>query len=90
MMTPKRPEDLDILNNPDSWPLWPVMPMKHRTKKGDFGIPEIGFVISGRPWVYLSNYSSLKTGPLAPQLAGIGAAVYDSFEALLADGWMVD
>jgi len=54
------------------------------------GMPEIGFVVQGRTWVYLGNVMRLETGKLEPQLAGIPAKQYASFEEMLADGWVVD
>ena len=82
--------DLEGMKNPSSWPRWPVLPVKRHTEERgiEVGIlAEQDMTIPVEPVVYQTNMIGLKTWKDvfdAPQLR------YDSFEALIADGWVVD
>lgn len=81
--------DLKMMKEPDSWPLWPLLPMK---KVADTGNP--GFLLAtGKPKLYLRNFLELKDigirtiGEVDEKIA---AKEYTSFEEILDDGWIID
>lgn len=57
---------------------------------------EFGFALSlsggpAKPIIYMKDMFDLKEGiSLGEQLEGVKTYVYDTIEALAADGWMVD
>lgn len=75
-------DDLEMITNPDLWPMWPYLPMKRRV---DSSIPESGFFYStslrGNTVVfYEGNMITAKSAnktDLTP-------------EQVLAAGWIVD
>lgn len=93
----RQEEDLALLNKPDEWTNWPVLPV---VKRGE-GWPTAGLLIAPQGGiigkdtprsrtVYEFNMWALETGPLSPQLEGATKHTYPSYEAMLADGWEVD
>ena len=71
---------LDMMKNPDRWPVWPLLPLIK-------GKDEVGVLLQseGAYIVVLANlYMMPKSLDLAPQIK------YDSAEAIVADGWIVD
>jgi hypothetical protein len=71
---------LEMMNNPDRWPVWPLLPLiKGKDELGVLLQSEGGYV------VLLANlYMLPKALDRAPQIK------YASTEAIVADGWMVD
>jgi hypothetical protein len=88
----QRVEELDFLRNPDQWPNWPLLPIKRYGAPGD--PPECALLDSiGAPEpkvrVVFVNMFQLRELTHAERQA-LRVEVYDSAEALLDDGWMVD
>ncbi len=85
-------DDANFLQNQhDKWPNYPVCPVKSTTKKEDgSNWPVMGLVVAGTPTVYKTNMFALTTGPIKPQLESVDKDEYDSFQAMVADGWIVD
>lgn len=78
---------LEFLRTPDEWPNWPLCPVKKRMVTNVAN--DVGLVIEGpsgtEPVVFLCNLWRVKEDfDTATQLK------YESLEALVADGWMVD
>lgn len=77
--------DLERIQDPDNWPYWPVLPMKNKGAVGllfDYGNvfrPDI------RPEIRLCN---LWSNPEVMRNAQV--LKFDSLEALIAAGWVVD
>lgn len=71
--------DLAMLRNPDDWTFWPFLPVKRNGGK------ELGYILAGELRVYHTNLFSDK-----PRILEASYTSYESFEALLADGWRVD
>jgi len=86
-LTQDQRRELDLVNDEDRWPHWPVLPVK-RYREGD--MPDLGVIVAGRSTVYLVNLFQLQTGPLGPQLEGVEKRDYANREALIADGWIGD
>lgn len=85
-MTAPENDSLAKLKNPESWVAWPVLPMIR-------GPEECGLVlatVADRPVIYMQNLFALQGGLLMPQLEGCATHVYETLEAMLADGWVVD
>jgi len=83
---------LEFLANPDRWPNWPVCPVKRSCSdkqyiEGD-DRPQCGVVFDQpKPTVYRVNMFSI--GP-STDLTKFEKHEYESLEALVADGWVVD
>lgn len=76
-------DDAAFIRDDDSWPNWPLLPIK-RPKK-DEGWPETALITAGEKTVVI--HAGMFDGQ------GIHDAKrtsYDSIEALVADGWRVD
>lgn len=76
-------QDLEMMQDPDEWPLWPQLPLKRRGHHEDsrrtgflVAIPEL------EPVVYL--------GIVGTVVLKRDTIEYSSFEELLAAGWLVD
>lgn len=90
MIDMAREKLLEMGPNPDSWPIWPVLPLKSRTKK-EGSIPLLGYVadygLSGPaalPIVVRSGiiYAPKKDDPVL--------GTYQSWQEVVQDGWVVD
>ncbi len=81
-------EDIQFLKDQDNWVQWPVCPVK-RYKGHSW--PDCGIVVvGGGHTVYEKNMFELVTGPIMDQVQGCPKHEYPSFEAMIADGWVVD
>jgi len=89
-MKPEKPFDhAAFMKDEDSWPHWPVLPVKNRSN-GDM---TVGVMLAGDPTVFL-------VGMFDPRLtAGFGELVkkgevqkqdFETFEAAHDAGWIVD
>lgn len=67
-------DDLGMMKRPDLWPLWPHLPVK----KGPWVTGVITEGENGEGWPYVFGHD------------GSDIAGYETLEALLADGWVVD
>jgi hypothetical protein len=82
---PKQPmTDQEFMANPKEWPAWPLLPVKRSTQEGR---TECGFLLPTQTDVYLDNIYAL-TRDWRPE--GAKHIAYDSFAAIIADGWRVD
>ncbi len=77
-------DDLLMINSPDYWPCYPVLPVKNyaSSKPGDF--PMTGIIVAGHTSVVLIGTLGLTDWTTAE------SKTYPSVEALLAAGWIVD
>ena len=90
-MSNRRKEDLVGLNNPQTWPAYPLMPVVNRGEREPGSMPPCGFLVVGHgSKVYKTNMFGLKDGEIIPQLAGVPTDEFDSFEAMLDAGWECD
>ena len=84
--------DLAQMQNPDEWPLWPLLPIKRSVKGGSW--PETALLFAnGEPVVIKGDLYQLDKRPgttYAEKFAGLEKQAYLSFEAMVADGWRVD
>lgn len=75
-------DDLKMMKNPDSWPNWPQLPVK-RNRNGHTA--ECGIMYENSRNVILTNmFASVEERQAANQIS------YDTYDAALADGWVVD
>ena len=72
--------NLDMMKNPDRWPCWPYLPLIK--KAGDLGV--LLDSDKGKIVVLANLFMLPKSFDQAPHLK------YDSCEAIIADGWIVD
>lgn len=81
------PDDLSFMQTSDNWPRYPILPIKR--KNNDIGFWDCAILFAdGRPIVYHCNMFQLADKTLT--LESCKKNTYDSFEALVADGWIVD
>jgi hypothetical protein len=83
--TPENTTDLQMMQSPNLWPIWPHLPLKRKVEGKMW--PEHGFLFQpgadGIFWFYFgSMFASHKEAPLSLDSAGL--------ESLVADGWVVD
>lgn len=82
-------KDIDMMKHEDEWPLWPLLPVKKYPQPGC--APIVGVLAAGQgPKVYLIGILDVKTGLLGDVLDGVPTKDFNSFEHLVAEGWMVD
>jgi hypothetical protein len=67
--------DLQFMKDPDRWPRWPLLPVKRGTQMG---------LMLEHPRVYLRNLWD------STPLADVESIKYDTYESVIADGWIVD
>jgi hypothetical protein len=81
-----------IVNNPETWPNWPVLPVKREFNKDEIGIvtPEFpSTVIMINMWMVRGglvqeNGKAFINGEEIPTMS------YESVDAMFEDGWVVD
>ena len=77
--------------NPDAWPAWPLCPLKKQVPKTEdrmgyiVGVLYDTSLVDGEPVVYLTNMFTFNAAQRDHE-----QLTYDSFSALLDDGWYVD
>jgi hypothetical protein len=82
-----------MMENPDLWPVWPVLPVKRHTN--DSSWPETGVIMAVKDWmttVCILNMFSIPSGTSVLEVRKMASKeyMYDSVDALLDDGWVVD
>jgi hypothetical protein len=74
------------LSDPATWPLRPLLPLSRG--EGDAWDKELGFLVAaGGPVVYRGSIFDIPSGL---SLSGFRSTEYETFDAILADGWKVD
>jgi hypothetical protein len=82
IITPDEDSTIRFMEDIDHWPKWPVLPVKRRTKNDT----EIGILwAEKKPIIYLVNMYNIP-----PDLTKAPQISYESFQALVFDGWVVD
>jgi hypothetical protein len=87
-MTPEqRAEELAFMQDENQWPKWPYLPMKQSQKHGP---PNVGYMVAGNvPTIHKENVWTFgRTSTAAPMNSN--KVVYQSYEAILDDGWEID
>ena len=79
-------DDLAMLNDQNSWPHWPFMPMKRRRAEG--GFPEMGVLVATLPLSFYKDMN-LFAANLAEVVTGSEGQEVTITE-ILAEGWVVD
>ncbi len=83
---PTHADHLRMMQSEDDWPAWPLLPLKHEYRKDPDmpGMPATAFLASGCG-------ALLFHGTIFFGCQGATSREqFDSFEAILADGWIVD
>lgn len=85
-MDVRRQRAIALIGSEDDWPLWPVLPMKR--PKEDGGMPDTAVMYTGEHnTLYLDvNVFALAVG----DLPNSRKQTFDSLDALLDAGWVVD
>lgn len=77
-------DDLAMMKNPDLWPAWPILPLKNRESA------TVGFLLEATDCkfkIFLGNFWKLGEEGYFESLE---TKTFDSFEAIIAEGWHVD
>lgn len=102
MTSTREQDDKAMITGPDrgaGWPHWPFLPMKQRLEK--HSCPNPGLIFDKTPLlkkidrnaecyrtVYFANFWAVASGEV--KLSTAEKKVYESVDAMIADGWMVD
>ena len=78
-------DHLAMMKNPNNWPQWPILPIKRPDKQ--HGMECAIMYAEGKPVIYFVNMWELSKETKWSELP---KKIYESFESLLADGWVVD
>lgn len=91
MPAPTRDEERAMMLDPDRWPLWPVLPLKHKPVEGQprDNPPPVAFLHADSLPEPLDGPLTLYQGNLYRGVDQAEAVRYDSIEAVL-DEWEVD
>lgn len=79
-------DELEMIDSPHLWPLWPVLPMKNYTKLCPLTgqKPMTGLIVAGNVTTVLIGTLGLTDWMTAEEM------VYASVQEMLVDGWIVD
>lgn len=75
--------DKEIITDPDSWPCWPVLPLKR--KNNSLEDKNLGILLAGKLTVY-----HVYMFDIPQDLSKEPKTKYNHVDELLADGWRVD
>ena len=87
--------DMHFFQNPQLWPCRPFLPLTRQSVKN--GLPELGVLYDARGTsgtyghactVFLTNLLMLP--PTEAEFLSLPKCVYDTFDELADDGWVVD
>ena len=97
MSKTKQREEFDhvtFIKDPVRWPCWPLLPVKKYTSQVSFPTVGLVFAIQGYSLhtVYETNMFDLchDGDNMQEKLAKVTKHEYESVEAMVADGWIVD
>jgi hypothetical protein len=82
---PTAADHIEMMLHESLWPAWPKLPLKNTSHRDPLipGMPLTGFLVSGQgAKVYVGNIFGV------PPVSEVKE--YASYEAVLADGWVVD
>lgn len=83
-ITPRN--DAAMMANEDSWPMH-ILPIKRPSSvPGKF--PEFGTILPGKPTVYLGGFEDVAV--MSQEERDKVKKDYASYDAIVADGWLVD
>ena len=91
------PQQLELMQEPERWPLRVLLALSHVSKRDRFGIPELGFLAIGHgPKVFLGELGEFRPGETRERarfeaaLARFRAVSFISYAAVQQHGWRVD
>lgn len=79
---PESNDDLEMMQHPERWPQWPMLPLKRHDPKG--GPPELGILFATNPLTFQHGNVYAEPNIFAKP------ALKVSPDTLLRDGWRVD
>ena len=85
-IVPEKEKNMRIMENPDNWPRWPILPMVRKTPTDPLGAP--GFIFDGgtnKFTVYKANIFMI-----TKDFESIPREIYQNFEEIFDAGWRVD
>ena len=78
--------ELRLMEAENQWPLWPVLPVKHRTRKQKGGFPTLGVILSPKPIVYVGVLIHGNMG----NLEDAKQEAFKDWRELIEAGWRGD
>jgi hypothetical protein len=89
MLNEYQQKDLAIITDPTEWGSMVFAMVKRSAVVGES--LQCAFLVKGHgPKLYLKNLFELEGGLLSPQLVGVPTTKFETFEAMLEDGWEAD
>jgi hypothetical protein len=85
-------DDKEMMENPTAWPVWPVLPIKRRPKDGGTELAIMVHAEGRLTDVYLGDMFGFaeQGGTVAEILDSAEKIHYNSYDEIIADGWVVD
>ena len=91
MTTQRQFDDVRFLSHHDEWPCFPACPVKRYDGKDRGGFPTCGIVWACKPTVLVVNMFGISGCNYEGAKAKAEEVIeYESFDAMVADGWIVD
>jgi hypothetical protein len=93
---PNREDSLAMMRDTALWPARTVLPLAHAERKDEWGSPALAFLAWGHgSTLYFGNVGDLPSMRLGQDafeahLTTLASLTFVSFDAVLADGWLVD
>lgn len=79
--------DIEMIKDPTRWPSYPFLPVKKLN--GTPTVYDFGLVHAARPTI-VTEANLFRLPATYEQYKALGGKQYESIEALVADGWIVD
>lgn len=83
----RRMLDKTMIQSPDDWPIWPVLPLKRRSEHNKRDLAESSAFVYGDPPPD-GEPITIMLGVI--YMEPLGQRTYPNVDALLDDGWTVD
>ena len=90
MLSTDRERNLNMMKSPDDWPVWPYLPLKRKVEGRPPLISFLYYDDEDGPYPILYGCSIYAVQDNDPPLHLCPRTGYDSFEAILDEGWEVD
>lgn len=83
-------DDIGMMRNPSQWPNWPLLPVKQTKYDVAKGPRPVGVMLAedGLPLVYHANLFDIAGGKV--NIGECPITKYETYEAMIEDGWVVD
>lgn len=82
-------DDLQMMQSPDLWPIWPILPMKKSDEHNKPGL--LIEIMASYEYAWVPGATTFeKVAPTDPRVQRFAKDNTAKLEEILADGWVVD